>query len=59
MWTMWNENYNKGYEELEHEEYKRPNLLPIMGNIGGHCVIPNLDFLDSDFTKLIKKRNGK
>ena len=57
FWTIWTDNYNKGYRELGHPEYIRPNLLPIMTKVGGHCVLPNCEFIDSDFTKLIKKRN--
>lgn len=59
LWTLWNENYNEGYKTLGHPEYKRPNLLPIMKPIGGHCIMTNLNFISTDFTKLIKKRNEK
>jgi len=58
MWKLWNDNYNQSYVKLGHPEYARPNLVPIMGKIGGHCVIPNLEFLASDFTDLIRRRNG-
>lgn len=58
-WTMWTDNYNAGYEKLGHSEYKRPNLIPIMKQQGGHCTIPNLDFIESDFTEFIKKQNEK
>ena len=34
---------------------KRPKLYP--GFIGGHCVIPNLDLIQSDRLNLIKKMN--
>jgi len=53
-WTLWTDNYNNGYNELGYPEYTRPNLIPIMGKIGGHCVIPNLEHLDSKFKQLIK-----
>jgi len=57
LWTLWNDNYNVGYEKLGHPEYKRPNLIPIMKKIGGHCVLPNLEFIDSPFTKFLKELN--
>ncbi len=54
-WTLWNDTYNKGYEKLGYPEYKRPQLIPIMKKIDGHCIIPNLDLLKSRFTTIIKK----
>lgn len=57
LWTLWTENYNQGYKKLGYAEYVRPNLVPIIKKIGGHCILPNLIFLDNDFTRLIKKRN--
>jgi len=54
-WTLWNDNYNKGYKELGYNEYTRPNLVPIMTAQGGHCTIPNTQLLDSKFTKLIRE----
>jgi hypothetical protein len=36
-----NQIYNEGYKKLNHEEFIRPILEPIMTPIGGHCVIPN------------------
>lgn len=57
LWTLWTENYNKGYQALGYPEYTRPNLVPIIKRIGGHCILPNLNFLKNDFTELIKKRN--
>lgn len=59
LWTMWNENYSSGYEKLGHPEYKRPNLVPIMKKIGGHCVLPNLNFIDNKFTEFIKELNDE
>lgn len=55
LFSLWTEDYNEGYEELGHPEYKRPNLVPIMKEIGGHCVLDNLGYLKSKFTKLVKK----
>lgn len=56
-WALWTENYNKGYSQLGHSEYNRPNLVPIKKKIGGHCVMQNCELLENDFTELLKKRN--
>lgn len=55
LFSLWTDDYNEGYEKLGHPEYRRPNLVPIMKEIGGHCVLGNLDYLKSKFTKLVKK----
>jgi len=57
MWTLWVENYNSGYENLGHPEYKKPNLIPIMRKIDGHCVLPNADLIETKFTKFLKDAN--
>lgn len=57
MWTLWTDNYNKGYEELGHPEYKRPNLIPVMKKIGGHCVLPNTKLIKSKFADFIRSLN--
>ena len=55
LFTLWNMNYNEGYEKLGHPEYKKPLLVPIMKKIAGHCVKPNLDLIDTPFTKFMKE----
>lgn len=40
-YTLFNQTYNEGYEQLGYPEFIRPILQPIMTKIGGHCVIPN------------------
>lgn len=57
FWTLWNQDYNKGYTELGYPEYVRPNLIPIMQKIGAHCVLPNLELLNTPFTDFLKKLN--
>ena len=52
--TIWNDNYNKGYESLGMPEYHRYNLVPIMTKQGGHCTIPNLKLLKTKFTEFLK-----
>lgn len=56
-WTLWTENYNSGYEKLGHPEFSRPNLVPIQGKLGGHCVLPNCDLLGGPFSELVKTLN--
>jgi uncharacterized protein YqgQ len=53
-WTIWNDNYNKGYEELGYPEYHRYNLVPIMKRQGGHCTLNNLKLLKTKFTEFLK-----
>ena len=55
FWTLWTDNYNNGYKELKHSEFVRPNLVPIMTPQGGHCTIPNLELIDTPFTKFLKE----
>jgi len=52
---LWNENYNKGYEQLGYPEYKKPLLEPIMTRQGGHCTINNLNLFNTKFTKFLKE----
>jgi UDP-N-acetyl-D-mannosaminuronate dehydrogenase len=54
-WTIWNDNYNKGYEKLGYPEYHRYNLVPLMKKIGGHCVVNNYFLLKTKFTEFLKK----
>jgi len=57
MWTLWTENYNLGYQKLGFKEFTRPILAPINKKIGGHCIMPNLNFLETPFTNILKKLN--
>lgn len=54
LFTIWNNNYNQGYEKLGYPQYHRYNLVPLMKKIGGHCVIPNYNLLKSKFTEFLK-----
>jgi len=54
-WTIWTNDYNQGYRELGYPELARPNLIPIMTPIKGHCVKQNLKLLKSKFTRFLKK----
>jgi len=57
LFTLWNMNYNTGYEKLGYPEYKKPLLVPNMTPIKGHCIMPNTSLLDNDFTNFLKMRN--
>ena len=57
-WSVWTENYNRGYQVLGYPEYTRPNLVPIKGKLGGHCVGNNATFLDSKFAKFLSDINS-
>lgn len=59
LWTVWTHNYNEGYQKLGYPEFTRPNLTPIMTPQGGHCTIPNLEFINSPFTEFIKEMNNE
>lgn len=56
-WTIWTNNYNEGYTKLNHPEYVRPNLVPIMKPKGGHCIMPNTELLDTKFTKFLREND--
>jgi len=56
-WTIYTDMYNKMYQELNHSEYIRPQIVPIMKKIGGHCVLENCELFKNVFTDLIKKLN--
>jgi hypothetical protein len=53
-WHLWNGYYNHGYEALGSPEYMRPELQAIMTGIGGHCVSPNLELLETHFTRFLR-----
>jgi len=57
VYTDWNKTYNQGYSELGRSEVFRPHLKHMDGAIGGHCVIPNLKFVDSKVSEIIKSKN--
>lgn len=57
VYTDFTKTYNDGYEKLKMFHVKRPILKHISGKIGGHCIIPNLKFLKSNVSNIIKKIN--
>lgn len=59
VYTDCNKTYNSGYEKLGFPQYKKYILAHKNGKIGGHCVIPNCDLLNTDIAKFIKSQNNK
>ncbi len=57
VYRLANMTYNEGYEELNHKEYIRPVLEPIMKPIGGHCVRQNAKLIETPFSKFINDLN--
>lgn len=57
VYTRFNKTYNEGFEKLGMPQYKKYILEHREGKIGGHCVIPNLEFIDSPICKIIKDLN--
>ena len=54
VYTRWNQEYNRGYTELEMPQVVRPVLKPSEGGLGGHCVYENAQLLgDSVIAKVI------
>ncbi len=57
-YRMFNETYNDGYIKLNRPEVVRPHLNYTDGQIGGHCVMPNLRFIeDSPISTIIEMVN--
>lgn len=50
IYTEANKTYNEGYEKLGHPEFKKYNLKHMPGEIGGHCILPNIKLLESKVT---------
>ncbi|MEK7120524.1 MAG: hypothetical protein AAB840_00345 [Patescibacteria group bacterium] len=59
VYTKANRSYNEGYGEMEMPFVSRPYLKYMDGKIGGHCIIPNSYFLDSETPRRIIENNDK
>ena len=59
VYTDANQSYNKGYEKLGKSQYKKYVLRHVTGPVGGHCVIPNCEILNSQSAKYILRQNKK
>lgn len=47
VWDKFVTTYNERCEDLHQPKF--PAMVPIQGTIGGHCVMPNLEFLPDNF----------
>ena len=47
IYTEANKTYNEGYEALGCPQFKKYILNHMPGEIGGHCILPNIKLLDS------------
>jgi UDP-N-acetyl-D-mannosaminuronate dehydrogenase len=48
VYTLANETYNEGYEKLNEPQFKKYILSHQDGEIGGHCVNPNVKLLNNE-----------
>jgi UDP-N-acetyl-D-mannosaminuronate dehydrogenase len=53
VYTLANATYNSGYALLGMPQFKKYILKHSEGKIGGHCVLPNCELLNSWVSKLI------
>ncbi len=58
VYTKANTTYNEGYQKLGKSEVVRPYLKYVSGPIGGHCLIPNCQILNSETSKIVLKKNN-
>ena len=56
LWSIWTDAYNAGVVARGEPELVRPNLVPILEPLGGHCVRPNLELLESIWCDFIRSR---
>jgi hypothetical protein len=59
VYTKCNQTYNEGYKKLGFPQYTKYVLTHKDGKVGGHCVIPNCQLLNTDITKFILNQNDK
>lgn len=53
------ESYNEGYSAMNMKHVRRPVLHHSDSQIGGHCVIPNLELFNFPANEIIKKQNAR
>ncbi|MBI4033298.1 MAG: hypothetical protein HY377_02185 [Candidatus Blackburnbacteria bacterium] len=54
VYEQFMESYNEGYGR-DKPNVRQAVLKPIPGPIGGHCVIPDVEFLDKSFRNALTK----
>lgn len=47
--NKWTDTYNIGYDQLNMHNVIRPNLYPPSDGIGGHCIVPNVELMLTQF----------
>jgi len=57
VYTDFVEMYNGGYNKMGLPQFQQYNLKHMEGKIGGHCIIQNMDNLNSPLSSLLKKLN--
>ena len=55
VYRHFNITYNNGYRDLGMKHVVRPVLDYMEGPIGGHCVLPNTELIDSPIAKIIQE----
>ena len=58
VYTKCNQTYNEGYKKLGFPQYSKYVLNHRDGKIGGHCIIPNCELLNTNIAKFIVQQNG-
>ena len=52
--------YNEGWDRLGKPRFKRPIIANMPGKSGGHCIIPNLEFVQgTDTAKFVTTVNNR
>jgi|TARA_R100000501_G_C2628772_1_gene123128 hypothetical protein len=59
VYRSFNESYNDGYDKMGMKHVRRPVLHHSEGEIGGHCVIPNLELFNTPINDFIKVQNDR
>lgn len=59
LFTIWTKEYNEGVIRAGQQESVRPNLVPIMAKIGGHCILPNAKLVEGKFAKILLEMNDE
>lgn len=54
-----NKTYNDGYKKLGFPKFSKYTLDHMDGEIGGHCIIPNCEILQTPSAKFILEENKK
>jgi len=53
VYTEFNQSYNRGYERLNNDKYRKYVLDHMDGEIGGHCIVPNWEIMFNEHGDLM------